>query len=198
MNDIVIAHHGVKGMKWGVRRYQNKDGSLTAAGKNRYGEAYEGFAKNYRTKQVQRVGKSYDKQISRVNRRLAKKVDRTERKLVNAKESGASDKKVQKLERKNETARLRADFVANRNKQIRDTKIAYAKKTFGKRLIDPDTWFDTSATRAHQKAADAMAKKYGQEKVDSLVLSDTAKVVVATTIAAVGSVAISDLMMRRA
>ena len=28
-------HHGVKGMKWGVRRYQNADGSLTAAGKKR-------------------------------------------------------------------------------------------------------------------------------------------------------------------
>lgn len=30
-----LKHHGVKGMKWGVRRYQNKDGSLTAAGKKR-------------------------------------------------------------------------------------------------------------------------------------------------------------------
>lgn len=30
-----IAHHGVKGQKWGVRRYQNSDGSLTAAGKAR-------------------------------------------------------------------------------------------------------------------------------------------------------------------
>lgn len=30
-----LYHHGVKGMKWGVRRYQNKDGSLTAAGKKR-------------------------------------------------------------------------------------------------------------------------------------------------------------------
>lgn len=30
-----LAHHGVKGMKWGVRRYQNKDGSLTADGKRR-------------------------------------------------------------------------------------------------------------------------------------------------------------------
>ena len=28
-----LAHHGVQGQKWGVRRYQNKDGSLTAAGK---------------------------------------------------------------------------------------------------------------------------------------------------------------------
>lgn len=31
-----LKHHGVKGMKWGVRRYQNKDGSLTNAGKKRY------------------------------------------------------------------------------------------------------------------------------------------------------------------
>jgi hypothetical protein len=37
--DYEIYHSGVKGMKWGVRRYQNKDGSLTAAGKNRYRNA---------------------------------------------------------------------------------------------------------------------------------------------------------------
>lgn len=39
-----LYHHGVKGMKWGVRRYQNKDGSLTAAGKKRaakYASKYE-------------------------------------------------------------------------------------------------------------------------------------------------------------
>lgn len=31
-----LMHYGVKGMKWGIRRYQNKDGSLTQAGKKRY------------------------------------------------------------------------------------------------------------------------------------------------------------------
>ena len=31
-----LCHHGVKGMKWGIRRYQNKDGSLTAEGEKRY------------------------------------------------------------------------------------------------------------------------------------------------------------------
>lgn len=31
-----LYHHGIKGMKWGVRRFQRKDGSLTSAGKKRY------------------------------------------------------------------------------------------------------------------------------------------------------------------
>ena len=35
MDKYELYHHGIKGMKWGVRRYQNKDGSLTAAGKKR-------------------------------------------------------------------------------------------------------------------------------------------------------------------
>ena len=31
-----LYHHGIKGMRWGVRRYQNKDGSLTPQGKKKY------------------------------------------------------------------------------------------------------------------------------------------------------------------
>lgn len=34
-----ISHFGVKGMKWGIRRYQNKDGSLTPEGRKRYGRS---------------------------------------------------------------------------------------------------------------------------------------------------------------
>lgn len=37
MEDLnVLAHYGVLGMKWGVRRFQNKNGTLTSAGKKRY------------------------------------------------------------------------------------------------------------------------------------------------------------------
>lgn len=31
-----LSHSGIKGMRWGIRRYQNEDGSLTEAGKQRY------------------------------------------------------------------------------------------------------------------------------------------------------------------
>lgn len=36
MDNNELIHSGIKGMRWGVRRYQNKDGTLTAAGKKRY------------------------------------------------------------------------------------------------------------------------------------------------------------------
>lgn len=36
MDSNILAHYGIVGMKWGVRRYQNKDGTLTDAGEKRY------------------------------------------------------------------------------------------------------------------------------------------------------------------
>ena len=40
-----LYHHGIKGMRWGVRRFQNEDGSLTSAGKKRYDDDSTGSDK---------------------------------------------------------------------------------------------------------------------------------------------------------
>lgn len=36
-SQLYLVHHGIKGQRWGVRRFQNKNGTLTSAGKSRYG-----------------------------------------------------------------------------------------------------------------------------------------------------------------
>lgn len=36
INDDTLAHHGIKGQRWGIRHYQNEDGTLTAEGKKLY------------------------------------------------------------------------------------------------------------------------------------------------------------------
>ena len=40
-----LAHHGILGQRWGVRRYQNADGTLTASGKKRYKKAQKRLEK---------------------------------------------------------------------------------------------------------------------------------------------------------
>lgn len=47
-----LRHWGIKGQKWGVRRYQNKDGSLTPAGRKRYGDKFEGSSDAPKKKSV--------------------------------------------------------------------------------------------------------------------------------------------------
>lgn len=46
--DNDIYHHGIKGQKWGVRRWQNEDGSLTAAGREHYNQTGHNRSLSYR------------------------------------------------------------------------------------------------------------------------------------------------------
>ena len=53
-NDYLM-HHGVLGQKWGVRRYQNADGSLTAAGKQKLAK--------YKEKELKGIDKFYNRNV---------------------------------------------------------------------------------------------------------------------------------------
>lgn len=70
MNNNQLYHHGIKGMKWGVRRYRNEDGSLTNAGKKRYAEkepVHEDYAKVHDNKSVKSMS---DAELNARNKRL--------------------------------------------------------------------------------------------------------------------------------
>lgn len=64
-----LTHSGVKGMKWGVRRYQNKDGSLTPAGKKRRksDDYHEDYKKAHDKKPISQMS---TKELQERNNRL--------------------------------------------------------------------------------------------------------------------------------
>lgn len=68
-----LYHHGVKGQRWGVRRYRNEDGSLTPAGKK-----HEAKLERYRQKEINALERGYartSRTDARILRRANKKLD---------------------------------------------------------------------------------------------------------------------------
>lgn len=67
-----FCHSGIKGMKWGIRRYQNPDGSLTAAGRAHYGVSGE-RGKAARSNKTNQAKNQQEKQSARIESRNASK-----------------------------------------------------------------------------------------------------------------------------
>lgn len=76
-----LTHWGTKGMRWGIRRYQNKDGTLTPAGRKRYAKEME------KLKAEEKVLKNRQKTQSQLDKLEAK------RKEIEALKSGKSSSK---------------------------------------------------------------------------------------------------------
>lgn len=87
-NSDELTHWGIKGMRWGVRRYQNKDGSLTAAGKKKRA------AEEAKLKERERVIKGREKARASQAKLDAKKAELDAREKALRKSKGAPPAKM--------------------------------------------------------------------------------------------------------
>ena len=137
-----LYHHGIKGMKWGVRRYQNEDGSLTNAGKSRYATVEEAKAAYKKAKKVTSDNynratnggygrftitkdqrKNYSRDVQAYNNSLAARTKaKYDYKIAKAQQKGKNDK----------VANLRVKQELEVNKQKKRASIAntYLKNTY--------------------------------------------------------------------
>ena len=79
MSSNELSHHGIKGMRWGVRRYQNKDGTLTKAGRKKMAK----LDKEYSKLTGQNRNRNRNRNTESPNTRLSKMTDDEIRARIN-------------------------------------------------------------------------------------------------------------------
>ena len=129
--DDTLEHFGVIGMKWGIRRYQNKDGSLTPAGKRKYKISSEGKL----VKRSRAEVKSYDKKVTAV-----KKANEAKKRKARIREKGLD---------KNDLDAINNNLDMFSTKEINDailrnqavTKLQDERRT---KASEAKKWIDTS------------------------------------------------------
>ena len=96
MNQNELYHHGIRGMKWGVRRYQNADGSLTKAGKKRYLTE-----ENFERVQAAKANARYAKARRKEDAKTQAEIDKINTKAEKAASRGKDPEKVKEKSFKN-------------------------------------------------------------------------------------------------
>ena len=148
-----LYHWGVKGMKWGVRRYQNEDGTLTSAGRSRYStvadakEAYRKAKKESADKYSTAVGgnyggrltvtrnqrKDYSRDVQAYNNSLAKRTGaKYDYKIAKAQQKGKNNKVAELRVKQQLAVKRQKNRTSIANAYIRDT---YENQSLGKQIV---------------------------------------------------------------
>lgn len=138
MGDEFLVHHGIKGQRWGIRRFQNEDGTRTAAGKKRYSTMEErdrAFAK----KHFGSTDEDYDKAMAAVTK---------------VREDRAKAKKLAKESKKIERSRSGSGKLLEKNESSATQKYKDAKAAEKKALSDYNV--DTDWNEYDRKTNDAL------------------------------------------
>lgn len=147
MDDVLI-HYGVLGMKWGVRRYQNKDGSLTSAGKKRISKEYKKASiagdNNLRKRYNSIYVNSYNKTANKMNSGGIEKFNK--------------EQKEKYGENYAQREGYESDYINMFNKEL--------SKTLYKSLLD-----FTISDKNYRKA-DELVKRYNMTSWDELAKSN--------------------------
>lgn len=147
-----LYHHGIPGMKWGVRRYQNKDGSLTSAGRKR-------------------AAKLEEKYMDVTGRSLRRKTVPTKTKSDSNKSKDESDKPKSIKDMSNEELRARYNRLQNERLYTEEmSRYIERNKSKGRKFIE-NTW-DNTWSNIIVPATNEWAKKKTVEYLNSLTMEE--------------------------
>lgn len=169
MKNLYIYHHGIQGQKWGVRRYQNPDGSLTSAGRLRYEDSNR--------RQVKAINSIY-RHVDEQGRRYVTNTSKSPRKFTTVKEhKDYAIKSFIAYDNKKPVSVMTAWKHKNNETEISImTRKDYQGKGYGSKVVQEGMrWLESSGIKdavwspnVTNTASIEMAKKNGFDFVESI------------------------------